>query len=461
MRRKLIVALMSATAISVIAAGIGVLILSEHITRMQAKTIMSKTASVISTTIARNENRLRTSVLNGTAIAGAHFILISPTSAVIGELPATLPRRYLDIAALESNLVVTGTTPVRIYLQQPVTLPAPVLGSSLAVVILTRTIPGSYVSTLYLVLVGGTVLILSYLLAIFLSGRMTGPLYSLVEATRRIANGDLSAPVVINKNTDAEMADLADAINHMATELRETREAERQFLLSISHDLRTPLTSIMGFSESIVDGAVADPQRAARTILKEAKRLEVLVEDLLELAKLQTSRFSLEIVNFPIIPVLEELASSTEIRCVEDGHLFRFLKGEATDLVLRSDPNRMIQVLRNLLDNASKFASTAVQLEISKAAEGLRITVTDDGPGLTDEDKEKLFKEQYRSPRLASITKGSGLGLLIVGQLARALSVGVDYRSPVIKGRGTQMRISIPNDLIVTSPWESDRTLNR
>src|SRR5207249_6964710 len=111
----------------------------------------------------------------------------------------------------------------------------------------------------------------------------------------QIASGDLAVTVPAQPGADHELVSLAHSINTMAANLARSRRLERQFLLSVSHDLRTPLTSIQGFAEAIADGAATDTRRAAEVIAAEARRLERLVRDLLDLAKLDARRFSLDV----------------------------------------------------------------------------------------------------------------------------------------------------------------------
>ena len=133
------------------------------------------------------------------------------------------------------------------------------------------------------------------LVAYRLGRRFVRPIQAAEEVTSRIAAGDLEARVPSPRSADPELAALAVSINSMAARLAEAKGAEQQFLQSVSHDLRTPLTSIRGFAEAIEDGATANAVAAAGVIAAEARRLERLVGDLLDLATLQARRFALQI----------------------------------------------------------------------------------------------------------------------------------------------------------------------
>ena len=139
-----------------------------------------------------------------------------------------------------------------------------------------------------------------------LARRLTRPLREAQEATRRIASGDLAVRVPEDEGDGAELAGLARSINAMAESLERSRGMERQFLLSVSHDLRTPLTSIRGFGEALAEGRAPDPAHAGSVITAEARRLERLVGDLLELAKLDARRFSLDIRATDVAEVVSD-----------------------------------------------------------------------------------------------------------------------------------------------------------
>ena len=159
-------------------------------------------------------------------------------------------------------------------------------------IVLTRKIGSPTLSGDFLIL-AAAVIAFAIVMSLALSRRITKPLRRAVSATQRIAAGDLDARVGAQPGDFPELSSLANSIDAMAEGLSRLRNAERQFLLSVSHELRTPLTSIRGYSEAILDGATSDPTHAAAVIGNEARRLERLVGDLLDLAKLDARTFSL------------------------------------------------------------------------------------------------------------------------------------------------------------------------
>ncbi len=160
-------------------------------------------------------------------------------------------------------------------------------------VLLTRDVGDLGPSWGYFIIAGGAALVIAALIAWQMSRRMARPLVEATQATGRIASGDLESRIPIHKHDYPEFASLAGSINDMAQSLEDSRARERHLLLAVSHDLRTPLTSIRGFAEAIKDGAIDDSERAADVIIAESRRLERLVGDLLDLTKLEAHQMSI------------------------------------------------------------------------------------------------------------------------------------------------------------------------
>jgi two-component system sensor histidine kinase BaeS len=242
------------------------------------------------------------------------------------------------------------------------------------------------------------------------------------RATRAIAAGDLGARVGGLAEADDELARLGAAIDTMAAELERTAGLERAFLMSVSHDLRTPLTSIRGYAEAVAEGATDDDEsrrRAATIIGSEARRLERLVADLLDLARLDAREFSLHPRPVDAAAVVAGAVEALQPAATEAG--LRLAALPATPLPATLDPERMAQMVANLLENALKYATTTVEVGIQATPAGLEISVTDDGPGVDPEDLAHVFERLYTSRQQPGRKVGTGLGLAIVAQLAEAM----------------------------------------
>jgi signal transduction histidine kinase len=321
-------------------------------------------------------------------------------------------------------------------------------GTRRYVLVLTRSI-GSPSVTSGLILAGAMVAF-AVVAGLVLTRRLTRPLRRAVATTERIAAGDLGARVGALPGDFPELSALANAIDSMAESLGALRNAERQFLLSVSHELRTPLTSIRGYSEAILDGTVADPEHAAAVIGNESRRLERLVGDLLDLAKLDAKTFSFHFRTVDITEVVEEVAE--ELRPVADtAGLELVVRPPQRPLLARVDPDRLDQVLANLVENAAKFARRTITMATVANGQSAQLVVEDDGPGIPAAELGRIFERHYSTDRHArpGRPRGSGLGLAIASELSAAMGATVRAESPAGAGGGTRMVVAVP---VLASP---------
>ena len=293
-----------------------------------------------------------------------------------------------------------------------------------------------FLGSLILAGLGGALLatVLSYLLA----RRLARPLGELAAATRRVASGEPEVAVPVRG--EDEIAELGRAFNAMSDQLARAREAQRSFLESVSHELKTPLTSVRGYAEAIAEGAVA-PATGARVIVTEADRLERLVGDLLELARFGRAGFSVarEPVDLALIagqaverhqPAARELSVALTSSAVD---------GPAA----LGDQQRLLQVTSNLIENALRLtpAGGSVTVDVSPG----RLAVRDTGPGLEAADLPHAFERFYLHNRYRSERPvGSGLGLAIVAGLVSAMGGRVRASSPT--DGGAEFVVELPID---------------
>ena len=240
---------------------------------------------------------------------------------------------------------------------------------------------------------------------------------------------------------------MAGSINHMAQSLEDSRARERHLLLAVSHDLRTPLTSIRGFAEAIHDGAVEDEGRAADVIIAESRRLERLVGDLLDLTKLEARQMSISLRPTDVAEVVSTTAEGFRPAAAKDGlalvvHVPDDAPGQRP---AEADPDRLAQLLANLIENAMAFARTAVTIAFGTdpATGACTITVDDDGPGIAPGDLARVFERFYRADRGPNRRAGSGLGLAIVAELAAAMGGSVRAVSPLYPGGGSRFVVTL------------------
>ncbi len=323
-------------------------------------------------------------------------------------------------------------------------LAPPVPPTDTAVLVATRSFTPVTGGIVYFIVLGLGCLLVAGAVAYWLASRFSRPLVTAAETTGRIAGGDLDARMARSPGDMAEFASLAVAINAMGDRLREARQQQRQFLLSVSHELRTPLTSIRGYADAITEGATDDVAGAVEIIGTEARRLERLVQDLLDLARLDARRFSLRAGPVDAVEVASRAvermrpeAASAEVE------LSLSAPGPGT-LPVVTDPDRLDQVLSNLMENALRFARSRIAVGARREDGRVLLWVDDDGPGIPPGDMERVFTPHFTSDRAGVRRAGTGLGLAIVAELATAMGGGARAESPLEAGDGTRMVVWLP-----------------
>lgn len=275
-------------------------------------------------------------------------------------------------------------------------------------------------------------------LAIILARRLSRPLGALAQASRRLAGAE--SPVQVELPTDApqEVALLGQSFNQMSREVGALRDAQRAFLLSISHELKTPLTAIKGHAEGLQDGAV-DPVAAGDVIAAESARLERLISDLLDLARLDQHAFTVSRQPVELEHVAEQLVERFAGTARELGVALGIERPGPARSVL-ADPDRVLQVASNLVENALR--ATPQGGSVSIRVEGTALSVRDTGPGLAPEDLPRAFERFYLHERqTAHEQSGSGLGLAIVKELTEAMGGTATVRST--PGEGSEFTVEL------------------
>jgi two-component system sensor histidine kinase BaeS len=253
--------------------------------------------------------------------------------------------------------------------------------------------------------------------------RLTRPLRAARDAANEMAAGSRS--VTLRPEGPVEIADIAESLNRLNAALVMSEGRQREFLLSVSHELRTPLTAVKGYAEALADGVISgdDVPRTGSTVAAEAARLDRLVTDLLDLARLGAVDFHIAPVDVDLVEIGEDAAEVWRDRAEpEDVTFLLELPGEP--LVARTDPIRVRQVIDNLAENALRVSppGSVIVLAVRRDEGWAVVEVRDSGPGLTEDDIRVAFEpgvlhERYRGVRPV----GTGLGLALVGRLAQGL----------------------------------------
>jgi signal transduction histidine kinase len=298
----------------------------------------------------------------------------------------------------------------------------------------TRVAP--LLGRLGLALVGGV--LVAGLLGVYLTRRISRPLLQLSHAADEVAEGhyDVEVPQV---RGGGELAHLAERFRQMAARLSEAGRQERNFLMSVSHELRTPLTAIRGHVEALREGVADDP--AARrlsldVIAAESARLERLVGDILDLAKLEARRFSVVREEVDMNALCEQayqtFGEEARRRSID------YRRDVEARPVIVTDGDRVLQIITNLLSNAFRWTPDGGQIDLDLRAENgtVAVSVEDTGPGIGEVEAERIFRPFF------SRDGGTGLGLAIARELAVALGGRIELASE--PGRGSRFELVLP-----------------
>jgi two-component system sensor histidine kinase BaeS len=285
---------------------------------------------------------------------------------------------------------------------------------------------------------------LAAVVALLLARAVARPIARVSDASRALAAGGAPEPLPVSGPPEA--ATLAASFNHLAAELGRTQEAERSFLLSVSHELKTPLTAIRGHAEALEDGVV-EPVGAGVVIDREARRLERLVGDLLDLARLRRRSFAVRTEPLDLAAVAVTAFERHAPLARSFGVALHAMA--EPDAVALGDADRAVQALSNLVENALRSTPPGGAVRIL-ARPGL-LEVVDDGPGIGAADLPRAFERFYLYDRAADGRRvGTGLGLAIVAELAEAMGGSVDARSE--PGVGSTFTIALPLPAGATPP---------
>ncbi len=292
--------------------------------------------------------------------------------------------------------------------------------------------------------------VLSVLLALFLSRSVAAPLRRIASTAEAIARGETDARVPISGPIEVQA--LAQTFNTMADRVEATQQSQRDFVANVSHDLKTPLTSIQGFSQAMLDGMASTPEatsRAVHVIYEEAGRMRRMVDELLLLARFDAGQS--EMAHEPV-----ELGSLLQ-GCIEKltpqaQAVGVVLELDVPDqLVITGDGDRLAQVVTNLLDNAIAHTPAAGKVVLAahrvaavkdRSGHTVEITVTDTGKGIPAEELPRIFERFYQVDKSRQRRRGVGLGLAIAKEIIEAH--GGAIRAESVTGLGSRFTIQLP-----------------
>ena len=248
--------------------------------------------------------------------------------------------------------------------------------------------------------------------------RIAAPVAEVTEAAKRISDGSYGIQIP-NKYED-EMGQLVDNINQMSLQISRSEKMQTEFISSVSHELRTPLTAINGWGETLLADDCGDIQqlrRGVRIILRESRRLTNMVEELLEFSKIEDGRFTLRVEQMDLQAEVEDAIYTYRELFRQDGIDLEYLNaGEMFERPITGDPERLKQVLCNVLDNAAKHGGSGKRITVSMEQEGeyYTVRVRDYGPGIPEAELPYVKQKFYKG---SSKARGSGIGLAVCDEI--------------------------------------------
>ena len=295
---------------------------------------------------------------------------------------------------------------------------------------------------LYGALIGA---VIALVLGVVLSRTLTRPIRELTQATHAVSEGDLSQQVPVRSND--ELGELAQAFNRMSSELSRSVNSRRQMTADIAHELRTPLSLILGHAEAVHDGVLAPTRENFEIIREEATRLEHLVNDLRVLSLADAGELSINLQSVEPGRLLQDVASTYQYQA-QQKNVTLALDIAAPLPPIEVDPGRMTQVLTNILDNALRYTPDGGKIVLSaqEVDQHVELSIQDSGPGLSPEELQRIFDRFYRTDtsrqREGTVPGGSGLGLAIAKSIVQAHGGQLSAESE--PGQGLKVIVSLP-----------------
>lgn len=287
-------------------------------------------------------------------------------------------------------------------------------------------------------------MLLSMIALMLMSNSLLKPIREIIKTSKSYAQGNFNARV--NVNAKNEFGELARYMEEMADELSRSNEYRKSFISNISHDFRSPLTSIKGYIEAMLDGTIPPEkyEKYLKTVLNETQRLTKLTQGLLELNNFDSYDLQLDKSNFDIRDIITPTINTFEKRCKDRGiYLSSLFLTDNT--VVYADRTKIQQVIYNLVDNAIKFTPEGrqIKIQVTEKNDKIFISVKDEGVGIPKDAQKKVFERFYKTdPSRGKDKTGTGLGLAITKEIIKAHGEQITLTSE--EGVGSEFIFSLP-----------------
>jgi len=312
----------------------------------------------------------------------------------------------------------------------------------------TQRILGDFLGTLFVALAVAAIFatVTSLAISLFVARRITGPLRQMTQASERISAGHYAERIEIAPvHATDELGQLASSINALAVALEQTERRRLEVIGNVTHELRTPIATLEGYLEGLLDGVIEPTPRAFAMLHTEAGRLRRLVDDLQELSRAEAHQIPLSLQPVAPLRLVQGALEPLEGQFDEKGLQLQIHVPEELPQVM-VDPTRAVQILTNLLVNALRYTPVPGRVEVAVSSEEgmVAFRVSDTGVGLSPEQRAHIFERFYRVDKSRSRAfGGSGIGLTIAQSLAQAMSGEIRVES-VGLGHGSSFTLTLP-----------------
>lgn len=284
------------------------------------------------------------------------------------------------------------------------------------------------------VVIGTVMMIMAIGLVVIMSRMITKPIINMNKAAKKLARGSYDAD--FSGKGYSEIEELAESLNYASRELARTDNLQKELISNVSHDLRTPLTMIKGYSEIMRDIPGENTPENAQAIIDESERLSNLVNDMLDLSKIQAGARTLQLEEFSITQTVSETLERYEKLIMQGGYKIEFTANE--DALVNADRGMILQVIYNLINNAINYTGEDKYVRVTQELFGgkVRISVADTGEGISAEEITQIWERYYRVDKVHKrAAVGTGLGLSIVKGILEAH--GASFGVESAQGMGT------------------------
>lgn len=299
-----------------------------------------------------------------------------------------------------------------------------------------------------LIVISIIIIVLSFILAYFISNYIANPIKNINNKAKELAKGNFNINFS-NTNNILEIKELSETLNYTKNELNKTEELRRDLMANVSHDLKTPLTMIKAYAEMAKDLHTNNQEKQTEdmeTIMKETDRLTILVNDILTLSKLETLTEELEITEFDLIELINEIIKKYEVLKEQENYTFNFIH-KSKKVLIKADKKRLAQVIYNLINNAINYTGddNTVTIKIT-TKENILVEIIDTGKGIKEEDIPYIWNKYYKNKKKHKRNLiGTGLGLSIVKNILENHHYKYGVKSK--KDKGSNFYFIIPKEM--------------